>query len=83
MNIGPADQLRFRLTEFPRLLTQEQRADWRRQMRRSIGWVLLAKLAALAALWAFFFSPSGRLDVTPGRVHEQLLTAPVEEHPDD
>lgn len=57
--------------------------DWRRRLRRSIGWMLLAKLAALVALWAFFFSPSDRLDVTPERVHEQLLTAPEKEPLDD
>jgi hypothetical protein len=60
-----------------------KRGDWKRQLRRSIGWMLLVKLAALIALWALFFSPSDRLDVTPERVHEQLLTGPEEEHADD
>jgi hypothetical protein len=60
-----------------------KRGDWKRQLRRSIGWMLLVKLAALIALWALFFSPSDRLDVTPERVHEQLLIAPEEEHADD
>jgi hypothetical protein len=60
-----------------------KRGDWKRQLRRSIGWMLLVKLAALIVLWALFFSPSDRLDVTPERVHEQMLTGPEEEHADD
>jgi hypothetical protein len=60
-----------------------QGADWRRQLRRSIGWMLLVKLAALIALWAFFFSPSHRPDVTADRVHEQLVTSPDEARADD
>ncbi len=53
-------------------------ADWRRQIRRSIGWTLLVKLVALIALWTFFFSPAHRIEVTPGHVDSRLVidTAP-------
>jgi hypothetical protein len=77
------DRLPSRHQDFPQLQTMAKRGDWRRQLRRSIGWMLLVKLAALIALWALFFSPSDRPDVTPERVHEQLLTGPEEEHADD
>lgn len=46
--------------------------DWRRQIRRSIAWALLAKLAALAALWGLFFSGGHRVDVTPSALDTQL-----------
>jgi hypothetical protein len=49
------------------------RGDWRLQLRRGIGWTLFLKLVALLALWAFFFSPVHRMDVTPDRVDSQLV----------
>jgi len=52
-------------------------------LRRSIGWMLLVKLAALVALWTFFFSPSDRVDVTPDWVDAQLLIEPAGESPHD
>jgi hypothetical protein len=48
-------------------------ADWRRQIRRNIGWALMFKLAALIALWTLFFSPAHRIEVTPGHVESQLV----------
>ena len=45
---------------------------WRREMRRGIGIALAAKLAALLALWALFFSPAQRADVTAQGVDRQL-----------
>ena len=63
--------------------TVAQGWDWRRRLRRSIGWMLLIKLAALVALWTFFFSPSNRVAVTPDRVDEQLLIEPAGEPPHD
>jgi uncharacterized protein (DUF58 family) len=41
-------------------------------MRRGIGIALAAKLAALLALWALFFSPAQRADVTAEAVDRQL-----------
>ena len=38
--------------------------DWRVALRRKIGWLLAAKLAALLALWMLFFSPEHRVEVT-------------------
>jgi len=49
-----------------------QDPDWRRRLRRKIGWLLLAKLAALTILWALFFSPSHRVPATPDRVGQRL-----------
>jgi hypothetical protein len=46
--------------------------DWRRELKRSIGWTLLLKAIALLALWALFFSPAHRLDLTPGGVESRL-----------
>jgi|HigsolmetaAR205D_1030408.scaffolds.fasta_scaffold00847_5 hypothetical protein len=47
-------------------------ADWRRQLRREIVWLLLAKVAALTLLWAAFFSPSHRFEVTREQAAAQL-----------
>ncbi len=49
--------------------------DWRGQTRRQIGWMLLIKLAALIGLWALFFSPRHRVEVTPDAVEQQLAPA--------
>lgn len=46
--------------------------DWRVALRRGIVKLLLFKLAALAALWALFFSPAHRLDPNPDQVGQQL-----------
>ena len=57
-------------------------ADWRRGIRRSISWALLVKLIALIALWAIFFSPSHRVDMTAERVDSRLVidAAPEKSH---
>ncbi len=55
-----------------------QHEDWRRRLRRGIGWTLLAKLIALVVLWAIFFSPAQRMDVTAERVDAQLVVGPEE-----
>jgi hypothetical protein len=59
------------------------RGDWRFQLRHSIGWTLFLKLVALLALWAFFFSPAHRTDVTPDRVDSKLVLGTGPEKPDD
>jgi hypothetical protein len=46
--------------------------DWRAALRRGIVKLLLFKLAALAALWALFFSPAHRLNPEPDQVGQQL-----------
>lgn len=46
--------------------------DWRGGVRRGIGWTLAAKLAALALLWALFFSGTHRVHVTPALVAAQM-----------
>jgi hypothetical protein len=62
-------------------------------MKRELGWLMLAKLAALLLLWALFFSPAHRPSVD-GRVTADRLalvaakTAPSKadkcgEHPCD
>jgi len=52
--------------------------DWRRRLRRGIGWALVVKLIALAVLWTFFFSPAHRPDMTAEGVGAQLVVEPEE-----
>lgn len=47
-------------------------SGWRRELRRGIGIALAVKLAALLALWALFFSPAHRADVTAEVVDRRL-----------
>ena len=49
--------------------------DWRPSLRRKIAWLLVAKLVGLLLLWALFFSPSHRVEVTPERA-ERILAIP-------
>jgi hypothetical protein len=51
------------------------RGDWRRPLRRKVGWVLAAKLAALVALKLLFFSGDARVEPTPGAIEGQLKAA--------
>jgi 3-methyladenine DNA glycosylase AlkD len=66
-----------------RQLASTRAGDWRRHLRRSIGWMLLVKLIALMALWTFFFSPAQRMHVTPDRVDSQLVIEVASENPHD
>ena len=74
-------------------MSEPDRVGWQRRMRREIGWLMLAKLAALIILWATFFSPAHRPSVD-GRITADRLalvsptTAPAQakpcgEHPCD
>ncbi|GEM_PF-6281205 len=36
-------------------VTQSAGGGWRQRLRRELAWLLAAKLAALALLWALFF----------------------------
>jgi hypothetical protein len=59
---------------------ERDRAGWQWRMRREIGWLMLAKLAALIILWAAFFSPAHRPSVD-GRITADrlaLLPEPIE-----
>jgi hypothetical protein len=47
-------------------------ARWFARLRRHIGWLLLAKLALLAGLFALFFSAAHRPDVDAAGVSERL-----------
>jgi hypothetical protein len=51
--------------------------SWQRRLRREIGWLLLAKIAALAILWALFFSPSHRTTADDGSIAHRLAVAPA------
>jgi hypothetical protein len=46
--------------------------DWRRWLRRKIGWLLLLKLLAVVAMKVLFFSGESRVEVTPGTVDARL-----------
>lgn len=52
--------------------TAQSPADWRRRMRRQLAWSLLAKLAALAALWWLFFSGAHQAHLTRQSMGERL-----------
>jgi hypothetical protein len=47
-------------------------AAWRRALRRHLAWLLAVKFAALALLWALFFSPAHRTLVDGQRAGRQL-----------
>lgn len=47
-------------------------AAWRRALRRHLAWLLAVKFAALALLWALFFSPAHRTLVDRQRAARQL-----------
>jgi hypothetical protein len=51
-------------------------ADWRKRLRRSIGWLLLVKLIALILIKTLFFSSEHRPRITPERVDAQLALHP-------
>ncbi len=40
-------------------------AQWKAQLKRQLSWSLTLKLLLLLALWALFFSPRQRVEVTP------------------
>lgn len=48
------------------------------RVRRHLAWLIVAKLALLALLYALFFSPDHRPEVTPERVDRLLLLVPGE-----
>lgn len=54
-----------------------RREDWRRRIRWELGWILLAKLAALTLLWALFFAPSHRMAVDARALGRQLAVTPA------
>ncbi len=47
-------------------------APWRSVLRRHLAWLLLLKFAALALLWALFFSPAHRTAVDGRMTGRQL-----------
>jgi hypothetical protein len=55
--------------------------DWRAALRRKIGWLLAAKLAALLVLWMLFFSPAHRVEVTKEAAGRHLALDGAEQTP--
>jgi hypothetical protein len=49
---------------------------WRIRLGRKIAWLLAIKFVALVILWALFFSPAQRLEVSPARSAEHLALDP-------
>jgi hypothetical protein len=49
-----------------------EHTPWHVALRRKVVWLLALKFVALVILWALFFSPAHRFDVTPGRSAEHL-----------
>ncbi|HYL72476.1 MAG TPA: hypothetical protein VEY89_14340 [Candidatus Dormibacteraeota bacterium] len=54
-----------------------QHRVWRRALRRELGWLLAAKLLALALLWWLFFSPPHRVAVDAAATLRQLGVMPA------
>jgi len=46
-------------------------------MKREIGWLMLAKLAALVIVWALFFSPAHWLAVNGSVTADRLALGPA------
>ena len=55
--------------------TREAKA-WHIRLGRKIAWLLAIKFVALVILWALFFSPARRLEVSPARSAEHLALDP-------
>lgn len=53
-------------------MTSAHGIDWRRQLRRKIGWLLLVKLLGLIALRSLFFGGEHRQHVDETRLAERL-----------
>ena len=53
---------------------------WRDALRRHLAVLLLMKIAALALLWALFFSPAHRAQVDGAAVSRHLLPAQEAAH---
>ena len=51
------------------------RLRWRTTLRRHLAALLLMKVAALALLWALFFSPAHRTVPDPAAVSRHLMPA--------
>jgi len=49
---------------------------WHIRLGRKIAWLLAIKFVALMILWALFFSPAQRVDVSPDRSAEHLALDP-------
>ncbi len=58
-------------------MTVARSGDWRQQLRRKIGWLLLVKLIGLLVLRALFFSPEHRQAVDEDDLAQRLA---VEQH---
>jgi hypothetical protein len=68
--------LRAEGTVLSRTDTSPAAGQWRGVLRRHLTAVLAIKLAALALLWALFFSPAHRTAVGPEAVGGQLAATP-------
>ena len=55
--------------------------SWQHRMKRELGWLMLAKLAALLILWALFFSPAHRLSVDGRATADRLAVVPPPSEP--
>ena len=53
------------------------RLSWQATLRRHLAVLLLIKVAALALLWAVFFSPSHRPQIDPQAMSGRLASVPA------
>ena len=59
------------------IFSAQRDVAWRARLGRKIAWLLVIKFVALVVLWALFFSPAQRLDVTSDRSAEHLALDPA------
>ena len=50
--------------------------SWRIRLGRKIAWLLALKFVTLLVLWALFFSPGQRVEVSPASSAEHLALDP-------
>jgi hypothetical protein len=55
---------------------QHERQSWRIRLGRKITWLLALKFVTLLVLWALFFSPGHRVNVSPTSSAEHLSLDP-------
>lgn len=54
----------------------KERPSWRIRLGWKITWLLALKFVTLLALWALFFSPGQRVNVSPASSAEHLSLDP-------
>jgi hypothetical protein len=59
-------------------MTTPRTNDWKRQLRRKIGWLLLVKLIGLLVLRSLFFSGEHRQSIDESHIAQRLAVVPAD-----